>query len=257
MLRVPLLQKFIQWLTETSEEPLDRSYLFLRTGIGIVGVALPIVLIFGRMLLERQFGILDSMSAYYTSVMRDVFVGSLWAIGIFLICYRYEHLDDLASTIAGAAVIFVAIFPNPPVHQVSAACFFVILALMALFLFSRTDQENPEGRKQLRNIVYLGCGSFIVLCLVLIVLLNYLPGTSWLQPHHPLFWLEVLALEAFGVAWFVKGGMFILKDKQKDVVTSKNETIPTVEQGVPATDTPQEQERSATSERITSPSILL
>ncbi len=61
MLRVPLLQKFIQWLIETSEEPLDRSYLFFRTGIGFVGVALPIVLIFGRMLLERQFGILDSM----------------------------------------------------------------------------------------------------------------------------------------------------------------------------------------------------
>src|SRR6266704_3964581 len=126
---------------------------------------------------------------------------------------------------------------------------------MALFLFSRTDQENPELRKQLRNIVYLGCGSFISLCLVLIVVLHYLPGTSWLQPHHPLFWLEVLALEAFGVAWFVKGGMFILKDKNEGVVTSKNETIPTVEQGVPATDTPQ-QERSATSEGITSSSII-
>ncbi len=252
MLRVSLLQKFIQWITETSEEPLDRSYLFFRTGIGIVGVALPIILIFGRMLLERQFGILDSMSAYYTSVMRDVFVGSLWAIGIFLICYRYQHLDDIASTIAGAAVIFVAIFPNPPVHQVSAACFFIILALMAIFLFRRTDQEKPELRKQLRNIVYLGCGSFISLCLVLIVVLHYLPGTSWLQPHHPLFWLEVLALEAFGFAWFVKGGMFILKDKEKDVVTGKNETTPTVEQGVPATDNPQQQEQGATSEGITS-----
>ena len=207
-----MLRQFIKWLNETSAQPLVRSFLFLRTGIGIIGVALPLVLIFGKMILERQFGILDSMSAYYQSVMRDVFVGSLWAIGIFLICYRYEHLDDIASTFAGAAVIFVAIFPNPPVHQLSAACFFIILALMAIFLFRRTDQEKPELRKRLRNIVYLGCGSFIVLCLVLIVVLNFLPGTSWLQPHHPLFWLEVLALEAFGFAWFVKGGTFILKD---------------------------------------------
>src|SRR6266702_472527 len=254
-----MLRQFIKWLIKwlnaTSAQPLARSYLFLRTGIGIIGVALPIVLVIGNITLERHLGILDSMSAYYTSVMRDVFVGSLWAIGIFLICYRYQHLDDIATTIAGAAVIVVALFPNPPVHQLSAACFFIILALMALFLFSRTDQEKPELRKQLRNIVYLGCGSFISLCLVLIVVLHYLPGTSWLQPHHPLFWLEVLALEAFGVAWFVKGGMFILKDKNEGVVTSKNETIPTVEQGVPATDTPQ-QERSATSEGITSSSII-
>src|SRR5215467_9328831 len=110
----------------------------------MIGVALPIALIFGRMLLERQFGILGSLSAYYTSVMRDVFVGSLWAIGIFLICYQYNHLDDIASTIAGTAAIFVALFPNPPVHQLSAACFFIILALMAIFLFRRKDQETPE-----------------------------------------------------------------------------------------------------------------
>ena len=243
MLNVPLLRQFIQWLNQTSEEPLVRSYLFLRTGIGIIGVALPIVLIFGRMLLVRQFGILDSMSAYYTSVMRDVFVGSLWAIGIFLICYQYDHLDDIASTIAGAAAIFVALFPNPPVHQLSAACFFVVLALMAIFLFRKTDPNtDPTPRKIMRNRVYYGCGSFIVLCLVLIVMVNFLPGTSWLKPHHPLFWLEFLAIEAFGIAWFVKGGTFILKDKQEGVETSKNrEIIPTFEQGFPATDNPQQE----------------
>ena len=159
----------------------------------------------------------------------------------FLICYRYDHLDDIASTIAGVAAILVALFPNPPVHQASAACFFVILALMAIFLFRRTDQEKPQRRKQLRNIVYLGCGSFIGLCLVLIVGIHFLPGDSWLEPHHPLFWLEVLAIEAFGFAWFVKGGTFILKDK-RDVVMGKNrETMPTFVQRFPATDNPQQQ----------------
>jgi len=202
----------IKWLNETSAQPLARSYLFLRTGIGIIGVALPIVLVIGNITLERHLGILDSMSAYYQSVMRDVFVGSLWAIGIFLICYRYDHLDDIASTIAGASAIVVALFPNPPMHQLSAACFFVILALMALFLFRRTDQENPELRKQQRNTVYLICGIAIVLCLVLIVVVNFLPGNSWLQPLHPILALEALASFAFGFAWFVKGGTFILKD---------------------------------------------
>ncbi len=202
----------IKWLTVTSAQPLVRSFLFLRTGIGIIGVALPIVLIFGKMLLERHLGILDSMSAYYQSVMRDVFVGSLWAIGIFLICYRYDHLDDLASTIAGVSAIVVALFPNPPVHQLSAACFFVILALMAIFLFRRTDQEKLKRRKQQRNTAYLICGIAIVLFLVLIVVVNFLPGNSWLQPLHPILVLEALASFTFGFAWFVKGGTFILKD---------------------------------------------
>jgi len=207
-----MLRQFIKWLNETSTQPLVRSFLFLRTGIGILGVALPLVLIFGRMLLEGHLGILDSMSAYYQSVMRDVFVGSLWAIGIFLICYRYDHLDDIASTIAGAAAIVVALFPNPPMHQLSAACFFVILALMAIFLFQRTDQEKLKRRKRQRNTVYLICGIAIVLCLVLIVVVNFLPGNSWLQPLHPILVLEALASFAFGFAWFVKGGTFILKD---------------------------------------------
>jgi len=213
---IKMLRQFIKWLNETSAQPLVRSFLFLRTGIGIIGVALPLALIFGKMLLERHLGILDSMSAYYQSVMRDVFVGSLWAIGIFLICYRYDHLDDLASTIAGASAIVVALFPNPPVHQLSAACFFVILALMAIFLFRRTDpnkdRKDRTPRKKKRDMVYLGCGFAIVLCLVLIVVVNFLPGTSWLQPLHPILVLEALASFAFGFAWFVKGGTFILKD---------------------------------------------
>jgi hypothetical protein len=71
---------------------------------------------------------------------------------------------------------------------------------------------------------------------VLIVVVNFLPGDSWPQTLHPLFWLEVLAIEAFAIAWFVKGGTFILKDEKGDVVTSKNrETIPTFEQRFPAT----------------------
>ena len=184
---------------------------FLSTGIGIIGVALPIVLIFGRMILEGRLGILDSMSAYHQSVMRDVFVGSLWAIGICLICYRYDHLDDIVSTIAGAFAILVALFPNPPMHQWSAACFFLILALMAIFLFRRTDQEKPKRRKRQRNTVYLICGIAIVLCLVLIVVVNFLPGNSWLQPLHPILVLEALASFAFGFAWIVKGGT-ILKE---------------------------------------------
>jgi hypothetical protein len=212
----------------SSTQPLVRSYLFMRKGIGIIGVALPFVLIIGKIILESP-GISGSISAYYYSVMRDVFVGSLCATGIFLICYRYDYLDDFVSTIAGICAIGVALFPTTPdvdatqrqtaiglAHALFAACFFIILALMAIFLFRRTDQDNPTRRKQQRNTIYLICGIVILACVVLaalILLVQNLSVTTWLRPLHPIFWLESLSIFAFGVAWFVKGETFILKDE--------------------------------------------
>jgi hypothetical protein len=204
------------------------SYLGLRKGIGIIGITLPIVLVIGKGMLESP-GISDSISAYYYSVMRNVFVGSLCAIAIFLISYRYEHLDDIAGDLAGAFAIGVALFPTAPdvgatgqqmmigvLHGLFAACFFLTLAFFALVLFRKTDRnKNPTRRKQQRNIVYLVCGIAIVVCIALIgliVLVSFLSGNPWLQPLHPVFWLESLAIFAFGIAWFVKGET-ILKDE--------------------------------------------
>jgi len=194
----------------------------------MIGTALPIVLICGTMILELRLGILDSISAYYYSVMRNVFVGSLWALGIFLICYRYDLLDDIVSTVAGVCAIGVAMFPTTPdggatgqqvtigwTHFAFATCFLLLLALMAIFLFRRTDQVNPTQRKQQRNTLYLICGIAIVACLVLAALILLVPnlsGTPWLQPLHPILVLESLAICAFGIAWFVKGET-ILKDE--------------------------------------------
>ena len=132
------------------------SYLGLRKGIGIIGITLPIVLVIGKGMLESP-GISDSISAYYYSVMRNVFVGSLCAIAIFLISYRYEHLDDIAGDLAGAFAIGVALFPTAPdvgatgqqmmigvLHGLFAACFFLTLAFFALVLFRKTDRNKIQ-----------------------------------------------------------------------------------------------------------------
>jgi hypothetical protein len=227
------------------------SYLGLRKGIGIIGVALPIVLIFGRILVESlvmmkwpSLGILDSVSNYYYSVMRDVFVGSLCATGVFLFCYRYERWgwDDILGDVAGISAIGVALFPTTPprtpnvvvtelqmiigtVHLLLAGCFLLTLAIFALWLFRKKDPNKaPTDKKLLRNNVYACCGVAILFFLVLIVLDVFLPGPLWLQSIHPLFWLETFSVWAFGVAWFVKGEGFLpLNDKKiAQVVTSKN-----------------------------------
>ena len=202
--------------TTPGTQSLVLSYLNLRRIIGCIGIMLPPVLIFGRIFLESP-GILDSISAYYYSIMRDVFVGSLCAIAIFLFSYRYDILDDIAGDIAGLFAIGVALFPIVPstgataqqvmigwLHVVFAGGFFSTLAFFALVLFRRTHQK-PTRQKLHRNRVYWYCGMTIVVCLVLLAVVQFVPGTLWLQPLHPIFWLETLAIMAFGIAWFVKG----------------------------------------------------
>lgn len=212
--------------TPSTQQSLVLSYLGLRKGIGFIGCALPIVLVFGRMAFESP-GILDSISAYYYSVMRDIFVGSLWAIAIFLISYRYARLDDILGDLAGIFAMCISIFPTAPgrgateqqvvigwAHLFFAACFFIILAFFSLFLFRKTGSDGPTPQKRQRNRVYVVCGITIIACLVLIALVQFLPGDLSLQPPYPVLCLEALATWAFGIAWGVKGeALTILNDK--------------------------------------------
>jgi hypothetical protein len=211
--------------TSTTQRSLVLSYLGLRKSIGIIGILLPFVLALGAWIFEGK-GLLDSISAYYYSAMRDVFVGSLWAIAVFLFSYRFARQDDLAGDLAGIFAIGAAIFPVPPttdatpqqtligwLHLVSAGGFFLTLAFFALVLFRKTDPSQPPTRRKLqRNRIYLFAGLVILAAVVLLVLATFLPNTDGLRPYHVNFWLETLAIEAFGVAWFVKGEA-ILKDK--------------------------------------------
>ena len=209
--------------------PYVLSYRALRTSMGLICLGLPIALILGGWVIDRP-GILSSISAYYYSSMRDVFVGSLCAAGVFLLSYRFTLLDDLLADVAGIAAFGIALFPTPPdgvitpqqrvigyVHSVSTAVFLVALALFALFLFQRLDPgKRPTKQKQRRNAIYCGCGMVMVACLLLLLTdLFFLQDVQWVRSLNPGFSLETLALCAFGVAWFVKGGKLIpppLKD---------------------------------------------
>jgi hypothetical protein len=195
---------------------LVRSYLFLRRAIGVLGFALPIVVIVGKQILQGG-GLLGSLSGYYYSDMRNVFVGILCAIGVFLISYRgYGRIDDLAADIAAVAGIGVALFPTSPAspttteraigvaHIVFAAVFFLTLAFFCLFLFTKSDGSVVTPRKKARNVLYRVCGVVMLASLVLIVLVGLFFATATASLH-PTVWLESLAIFAFGLAWLVKG----------------------------------------------------
>src|SRR4051794_40937799 len=90
------------------------SFLFMRRGIGILGVALPIALPLLYGIIAGQWHLLNSMSRYYYTDTRNIFVGTLCAIGVFLFCYRYKPSDFWVSNAAGLAAITVALCPTTP-----------------------------------------------------------------------------------------------------------------------------------------------
>ena len=56
------------------DQKLIVSYLTMRRLIGVIGIALPIIMVLGGFI-QNGFVILDSISNYYYTNMRDFFVG--------------------------------------------------------------------------------------------------------------------------------------------------------------------------------------
>ena len=209
-----------------NESNLIISYLTLRKLFGILGVLLPFVMVLGGFIFFQET-VQKSISSYYYTGMRDVFVGILCAMGVFLISYHgYGRVDSIAGKLGGLFALGIAFFPTTPeahasstariigmVHYASAALFFLTIAYFSLFLFTKTNPEKePTLRKKQRNMVYRISGWTILVCLALIAI-NGFSGDGSVIPEefHPVFWLETIANLAFGISWIVKGEA-LLKD---------------------------------------------
>lgn len=242
------MQSLSQRVDDLSRElsrPTDSSVIHMQTlrkAIGWLALGLPFALAVGEDLRDRTLPqrvadralVETSISAYFHTGMRDVFVGILCAIAVFLLCYKgYERRDEIAAGVAGFSVLLVALFPTPEtsregpgavrsvtlfsgamdpdpalvgtLHFVSAAVFFVTLAVMSLFLFTKSDQPVPTPRKRHRNRVYVACGVVILACIALIVAGKLFFSDEWGRRTSFMFWLESVAVIAFGISWLVKG----------------------------------------------------
>jgi hypothetical protein len=207
--------------TSENDQSLVISYLLLRKLIGALGVALPLVVAIGAWAVSG-LGIQASISDYYHTAMRDMFVGILFAIAIFMLSYRgYERIDDRAGDLACISAIGVAVFPVAPpyattaqavmgnLHFASATVFFLTLAYFSLVLFTKSDPSRPPTpRKLQRNLIYRVCGWTILACLAAIALLGLFSNEP-IERVAPVFWLETAAIFAFGTSWLVKGETFL------------------------------------------------
>ena len=202
------------------------SYLTLRKLIGIFAIALPIILLIGSLLLSDCTGVQSSISAYYYTIMRDVFVGILITVGIFLFAYQgYEKIDNIASNLGGFFIISTSLLPASIskvssciivpmekgvigiLHNVFAGLFFLVLIYFCLILFPKSSGDLTEKKKK-RNILYKTCGYIILVSMIMIGVSPILQENNFfriLRTIPTTFVFEAIALFAFGLSWLVKG----------------------------------------------------
>jgi hypothetical protein len=218
---------FIRVLLKDSGDDVETiSFKTLRKWVGYLGVALPFVLVGGSMIIAKCPDIQHSISHYYYSNMKVFFVGILCAVSFFLISYSgYSRLDNILTNVAAVFCLLVAVFPTDleqesdwlkntntfidadlhVLHFVSAGLFFLILAIISIWLFTRSNKakEHLRPEKKRRNTIYRYCGWIMIFSLLAIGGRAIFFGND---THNPtfVFWFETLMLVAFGVSWLTK-----------------------------------------------------
>ena len=211
---------------ERSPTPEVISFQTIRRSVGWLGILLPFSLAAGSLLHQPECWIQPSISHYYFTNMREVFVGVLCAVSLFLFTYKgHTRLDGIASNVAGLLCLGVALFPtniingyacqenvvsfisidfHSAIHFTCAGLFFLTLSLISLFLFTKSKftKKNQTQEKKSRNIVYKWCGGIMLVCIAVIGINSMLNQD---ETGHLVFWLETLALISFGVSWLTKG----------------------------------------------------
>jgi hypothetical protein len=204
-----------------------RSYVTLRFAIGVLGFALPLLLVFLEpILFDGQPFLRGSLSAYYYSGVRELFVGLLWAIGVFLVLYKLNEFsrESRLSTFAGVAVLIVALFPTgrpgdgvsvtplqdllgeatvEGIHFGAAAVFIGSLAPITYY-FGR-EEGNETGRPGRRSrrfwrAYHWSCTGLIAVAAAL-ALFAGITG----EPDKGLLFAEAVAVWAFAASWLMKG----------------------------------------------------
>ena len=155
-----------------------RTFLWMRLGVGALGVVLPVVLIIlDRVVFNGYPFVRGSMSAYYYSGMREFFVAAIFGSGAFLLAYKVSDisLDNTASIGAGFCAWLIAMCPTgrpsvaehskpprPPlnplqdligedwvtwIHYGASAGFIICLAVVAVLFGIREGKLPPVPHK--------------------------------------------------------------------------------------------------------------
>ncbi|HLK29229.1 MAG TPA: hypothetical protein VKT28_11680 [Puia sp.] len=217
------------------------SYQKLRTFIGITGILLPLLTVFGSFLFSAgNYSWQHSISHFYYSKMHIIFVGTLCVLGGFLITYRGtahkagNPWENRVSNIAGVCAFGIASFPtgfdgfrppsggsnqyihllDPPnefwggMHFAFAGSLFLCFILFCLWFFQKPDAVytgDLEIKWKRRKAFYKFCGWGIAVSIIMIALFSFIIKPAEGVFVYSTFIFETTSLWCFGSAWLIKG----------------------------------------------------
>ncbi|MGA3160503.1 MAG: hypothetical protein ABSC77_04735 [Terracidiphilus sp.] len=213
-------------ITFKAEDPVVPSHLTLRRAFGVVALGFPFALVVSWWILRKS--IESSISGYYYTDMRNVLIGGLCAIALYMLCSRSsDSKSSLIEILLSCCILGVAFFPIAPdanatlpqhmiglAHWSFAILLFSTLAYYCLVRF-KTGAANCEvmANERQRNCVYAVCGYLILACMVLAGLLKVSMVWRLVGGARPTLYFESIALIAFGIAWLVKSESLIPERK--------------------------------------------
>ncbi|MGV9711977.1 hypothetical protein ACWDTI_15100 [Gordonia sp. NPDC003424] len=186
------------------------TYFALRILIAVGAFLLPVVLVTWAAV-SPDVDMQGSISGFYYTPARDVFVGIIVAVGVALIAYRgYSVGENWLLNVAGVLAIVVALFPTRPpdsqdtdaanvLHVAAAVAFFLVTAL-SIVLYGRLTLTllDPAEAQRFSVIYWILTGLLVVLPVIAAVV----AGST--GPSTALFWIETAALIAFVAFWVTK-----------------------------------------------------
>lgn len=185
------------------------DYKAQRLMLGIIALILPFLVtaIAGRAL--------PSISASYFTDARNWFVGLLFIVGGLMFTYNGHTLrESIASKTAALASVAVALFPtseatcgSSPTSKIHATAAVIMFLILAYFCFGpfRERTKGKGGKRGRRAKLYFACGSIISLSMLVGLIGGTFLECETATKIELTYWVETLALGAFGVAWIVSG----------------------------------------------------
>jgi len=202
------------------QEHMMGTYFGLRVGLAVIGIALPLVVLFAGGVLHHVW-LEPSISQYYHTkgrltffTTRDLFVGGLFAAGACLYLYKgFSTRENVALNLAGVFALFVALLPTAAtpgdkgvvstLHKTSAVLFFLCIAYVSLFRSRDTLLLLPPEKRRRYAWGYVGTGLAMIASPLAAVALSFA-----LEPisgyRTIIFWVEAFAVWAFAAYWMIK-----------------------------------------------------
>jgi hypothetical protein len=198
------------------------TYFYLRVGIAAMSAALPIALLAYSFI---NHGVLEehSISAFYGAyggAMRNWFVGTLCALGAFLILYKgFSFAENWALNVAGLFAILTAFKPcdcwqpniaGSRLHNGFAITCFAAMAFVCFFCTKVTISLLPDKATQDKfRRKYFGIGAALLLSPAIAVILSYRHQGTFV------FIFEAIAVWVFAYYWFTKTQEYQITSAEK------------------------------------------